>query len=97
MQKTYDIVGSSLQMQNLRRTISMLAPSMMNVLIVGETGSGKELVAHALHTESNRIRNPFVAVDCGAVPASLFESEFFGHEKGAYTDAKDRMDRNCYK
>ena len=82
------IVGSSKAMKKLRRIISRLALSDSNVVIEGESGVGKELVAQALYQKSNRAEMPLVAVDCGAITASLFESEFFGHERGAFTDAK---------
>ncbi len=58
------------------------------VLIVGETGTGKELVARAVHSESDRARGPFIPVNCSAIPGNLFESAFFGHKQGAFTDAK---------
>jgi DNA-binding NtrC family response regulator len=79
--------GSSPAMQRVYEMIDRVAPTDASVLIVGESGSGKELVAHTIHQGSNRRRGPFVAVNCGAIPASLVEAELFGHEKGAFTGA----------
>ena len=84
------LVGSSLPMRELYAIIDRAAPSDVTVLIGGETGTGKELVAHALHERSPRAKGPFVVLDCGAVPANLLESEVFGHEKGAFTGAHAR-------
>lgn len=81
------LVGESPAMQTLYATIRKVAPTDANVLILGENGTGKELVAQALHEHSKRARGPFVPVDLGAVPSSLFESELFGHAKGAFTGA----------
>lgn len=82
-------IGQSSVMQQVFRTIDKVAATDANVLIMGENGTGKELVARALHTQSNRANKPFVAVDMGALSESLFESELFGHVKGAFTDAKE--------
>ncbi len=82
------LVGNSVPMQELRRRLTKLARSPAPVFIGGETGSGKELVARALHAESGRREGPFVAVNCGAIPNDLLESEFFGHRKGSFTNAE---------
>jgi transcriptional regulator with GAF, ATPase, and Fis domain len=82
------ILGESRQIRKVRDDVTMVAPSSANVLIVGETGTGKELVAHAIHQQSHRFSKPFVAVNCAAIPAELFESELFGHDRGAFTGAR---------
>lgn len=81
------LLGSSPIMEDLRRTIAGIADTNANVLIVGETGTGKELVARSLHELGKRSRYRFVPINCGAVPEDLFESELFGHEAGAFTGA----------
>lgn len=85
--KTEGMVGSSAPMQELRRTIGKLARTQAPVFICGESGTGKELVAREMHRQSPRASGPFVAVNCGAIPAELFESELFGHRKGSFTGA----------
>jgi len=88
------LIGGSDRMQRVHSLIARAGPTDANVLILGENGTGKELVAKALHRASARAAAAFVTVDLGAVPESLFESELFGHKKGAFTDAKaDRMGR----
>lgn len=83
-----DIVGESEQMQELFKNMArILHRSVTQVLITGETGSGKSLIARALHKHGNRRDKPFIAINCGAIPDTLIESELFGHEKGAFTDA----------
>ncbi len=84
------IIGGTPAMQRLRATIAQLADTDADVLIHGETGTGKELVARSLHEHSRRAQHNFVAVNCGAVPENLIESELFGHEPGAFTGAKGR-------
>src|SRR4051812_21200365 len=84
------IVGQSKQMKDVFAKIQRAAPVDSTVLILGENGTGKELVAQALHHNSPRKRGPFVAVNCAAVPATLVESELFGHVRGAFTGATDR-------
>ncbi len=84
------IIGKTPVVQRLRATIASVASTGADILIVGETGTGKELVARSLHESSGRGNNNFVAVNCGAVPENLIESELFGHEAGAFTGAKDR-------
>lgn len=81
------LVGDTPEMQQVKNMISKIAPTDSAVLILGETGTGKELVARRIHEESNRASMPFVAVNCGALPENLVESEFFGHRKGAFTGA----------
>lgn len=83
-----DLHGNSPGMQRLRQKIRIYAGTDIPVLILGETGSGKELVAHSLHTSSPRFNEPFVPVNCSALPETLLESELFGHEEGAFTGAR---------
>jgi two-component system nitrogen regulation response regulator NtrX len=85
------IIGHSPAIEQLRLSIQKASTSNSHVLILGENGSGKELVAHQLHRESARAEKPFIAVNCAAVPEPLFESELFGHEKGAFTGASSRQ------
>jgi DNA-binding NtrC family response regulator len=87
---TRPLVTASPRMQRLLETIARVAPTDLDVLVVGETGTGKERVAQALHRLGARSAGPFVAVDCGAIPGPLLESELFGHERGAFTGADAR-------
>jgi len=84
---TQAIVGESAHTRQLLQLIRSIAPTAASVLINGESGAGKELVAQAVHDQSDRSDRPFVAVNCGAIPAELMESELFGHKKGAFTGA----------
>lgn len=84
------LIGDSPAMQEVFRTIGRLSRSSISVLITGETGSGKELIARALHQHSPRANGPFVAINTAAIPAELLESELFGHEKGSFTGAHTR-------
>jgi DNA-binding NtrC family response regulator len=85
-----DLVGGSKPMQEVMRIVEMAAPSSASVLITGETGSGKEIVARTIHKLSPRAAGPFVAINCSAIPETLMESEIFGHERGAFTGAAER-------
>lgn len=82
-----DMIGHSAAMQKVKQSVSMIAPTDANVLILGENGTGKELVARELHRQSDRSTKPFISVDLGALNENLFESELFGHTKGAFTGA----------
>ncbi len=82
-----EIIGSSPQIERVKRLIDKVAPCEARVLITGENGTGKELVAHWMHAKSPRRDAPFVEVNCAAIPSELIESELFGHEKGAFTSA----------
>ncbi|MCG6880121.1 MAG: sigma-54 dependent transcriptional regulator [Deltaproteobacteria bacterium] len=85
--KKYNIVGKSKAMADLKEQIRIVAPTNAWILISGENGTGKELVAHAIHRLSHRSGNPMIEVNCAAIPEDLIESELFGHEKGAFTGA----------
>ena len=85
-----EIVGSSKAMRNIQAQISRVAPTDSTVLIQGETGTGKELIARAIHNRSKRANRAFIRVNCAAIPSSLIASELFGHEKGAFTGALQR-------
>lgn len=84
-----EILGDSEPMQTVYNTIDRVAETDANVLILGENGTGKELVARAIHSRSNRSNEVFMSIDMGSISESLFESELFGHKKGAFTDAKE--------
>ncbi len=83
------VVGESAAMKDIFVKIEKIAPTDANVLILGENGTGKDLVAHAIHQQSLRASKPFIKVDAGALTETLFESELFGHKKGAFTDARE--------
>ena len=92
MSDTRDLIGTSPAFDNLREMIRKVAPTEATVLIQGENGTGKELVARALYRASGRAQSPYIKVNCAAVPENLIESEFFGHEKGSFTGATDRRE-----
>ena len=85
--KTFDIIGSSKVINEIKDTIDKVAPTDARVLITGENGTGKELVAKWIHEKSNRSDQPLIEVNCAAIPSELIESELFGHEKGSFTSA----------
>jgi two-component system nitrogen regulation response regulator NtrX len=85
--KMYEIVGESDAIKKVREIIDKVAPTEARVLITGDNGTGKELVAHQIHEKSSRIKGAFVEVNCAAIPSELIESELFGHEKGSFTSA----------
>lgn len=89
--KQFEMIGKSEELDQIKSMIDKVAPTEARVLITGENGTGKELVAHWLHEKSNRNKGPFIEVNCAAIPSELIESELFGHVKGAFTSAnKDR-------
>ena len=85
--KKYEIVGESESIRSLREMITKIAPTLSRVLIMGENGTGKELVARQIHLQSPRAHAPFIEVNCAAIPSELIESQLFGHEKGSFTSA----------
>ncbi len=84
-----DIIGSNVHFMEFKKKVKRVASYDSSVLLVGETGTGKELFARAIHTESQRSQEPFITINCGAIPESLIESELFGYEKGAFTGASN--------
>ncbi len=96
VEKKQEMIGESTLMQRLRAQIKQAAPTQSRILISGENGTGKELVARAIHAQSGRWANPFVDINCAAIPEQLIESELFGYEKGAFTGA-DRQKRGQFE
>lgn len=96
VQRATLLLGESVMMKNVRETISRVASSTSTVLLLGETGTGKELAARMIHAQSDRAAEPFIAVNCAAIPATLFESELFGHERGAFTNATE-LKKGCFE
>jgi two-component system response regulator PilR (NtrC family) len=90
------MIGRSLAIRRAIRLIEEAAPTSAPVIVTGESGTGKELAAGAIHDQSPRQRRPFIAINCGAVPENLIESELFGHERGAFTGA-DRRREGCFE
>ncbi|MBI3894378.1 MAG: sigma-54-dependent Fis family transcriptional regulator [Acidobacteria bacterium] len=89
LEARHHIIGESVPMKALRQQLALMAPTNGRVLIYGESGTGKELVAHAIHGQSLRAAQPFVEVNCAAIPEELIESELFGHHKGSFTGATE--------
>ncbi len=85
-----ELVGASEALRAVLKQVQLVGPTDATVLLLGETGTGKGLIAHRVHEQSDRRNMPFVKVDCGAIPPTLIESELFGHEKGAFTGATGR-------
>lgn len=85
-----EILGRSPSIQQIRQTVDQIAPTPVNVLITGESGTGKSLIARVIHDRSARAKSPFLTLNCGSLPETLLESELFGHEKGAFTDARSQ-------
>ena len=85
-----EILGRSPAIQQVLQTVDQIAPTPVNVLITGESGTGKSLIARVIHDRSTRARSPFLTLNCGSLPETLLQSELFGHEKGAFTDARSQ-------
>jgi len=90
------VIGTSAGMREIFATLEKVSPSELTVMISGETGTGKELIARAIHTTSHRAKQPFVVLDCGSIPRDLIESTLFGHEKGSFTGAVGQH-RGCFE
>ncbi|MFH1130400.1 MAG: sigma 54-interacting transcriptional regulator [Pseudomonadota bacterium] len=91
-----DVLGSSVKMREIFATLEKVSPTDLTVMLTGETGTGKELVARGIHDTSKRVSKPFVVLDCGAIPKDLIESTLFGHEKGAFTGAISQH-KGCFE
>ena len=91
---SFKLLGDSIQIKEINETIKQVAPTDISILITGESGSGKEVVANSIHEHSKRSSKPFIIVNCGAIPEGIIESELFGHQKGSFTGAID--DRRGY-
>ncbi|HMS32561.1 MAG TPA: sigma-54 dependent transcriptional regulator [Ignavibacteria bacterium] len=91
---SFKLLGDSIQIKEINETIKQVAPTDISILITGESGSGKEVVANSIHEQSRRSSKPFIIVNCGAIPEGIIESELFGHQKGSFTGAID--DRKGY-
>lgn len=87
-----NIIGQSDSMRGVLNIVKKVSPASTNILVTGATGTGKELIARAIHANSERSENPFIPVNCGAIPENLYESEFFGYKKGAFTGANQNYD-----
>ena len=94
IQKSVGIIGESEEMRDMIHLIGQVAPTEISVLINGDSGSGKEMVAKAIHKNSRRKFEPYIIVNCGAIPVGIIESELFGHKKGSFTGAGE--DRKGY-
>ena len=90
--ETMPLIGRSAAMQDIYRALARLMQTDLTVMVTGESGTGKELVARAIYRESPRAQSPFIKVNCAAIPENLIESEFFGHEKGAFTGAHSKRE-----
>jgi DNA-binding NtrC family response regulator len=89
-QETYGILGESVEMRKIIEVIEQVAPTDITVLITGESGVGKEIIAKAIHSASQRAKKPLITVNCGAIPEGIIESELFGHERGSFTGASEQ-------
>jgi DNA-binding NtrC family response regulator len=90
VQEEYGILGDSVEMRKIIEVIEQVAPTDITVLVTGESGAGKEVIAKAIHSASTRSRKPMVTVNCGAIPEGIIESELFGHERGSFTGASEQ-------
>ncbi|MGB5373843.1 MAG: FHA domain-containing protein, partial [Polyangiales bacterium] len=95
-EKFYELIGHGVRMREIFAVLEKVAASDLTVLVRGETGTGKELVARAIHRASKRAQRPLIVQDCSAIPANLIESILFGHERGSFTGAADRK-RGCFE